>query len=416
MTRGCLALLTGLPLLATLAAGCSPPPRPAAPAEPRTIHILQQKVEIAEALKRMAAAYADEHPGVRIVVETVGGGRDFDAALADRFQAGTLPDVFMSLGYLSIDPWIPYAEDLTDESWVADLRQGTAEPVTRQGRIYGNPLAIEGYGFLYNKALFRRAGVQGLPDTLSSLAEACRKLRAAGIMPFSNGYAEWWVLGVHNFNRLLGAAGNLDTFVGALAAGRDPGPDAPAVEGWMSLLDLTARYGAPSSTLTGDYTTSVALFLGGQAAMIQQGNWIEPDLAKNAPDLEVGVLPMPVGEVPDRRLPMGVPNFWVINKNSPVKDDAKAWLEWLHSSPTGRRYLLQELKAIPPYRSLEGEALGKLSAEFDEAWRRGNTLPWAFPRYLDKTKSIAAAMRSYLEHKVPHAEFWRALSRAWREP
>ena len=411
MRQGVALALAGLFL-----GGCAPPPPPAAPPAPRTIHILQQKVEIAEALKRMSTAYADEHPGVRIVVETVGGGRDFDAALADRFQAGTLPDVFMCLGFFSLDPWIPYAEDLTDEPWVSDLRSGTADPVTREGRIYGNPLAIEGYGFLYNKALYRRVGIEHLPDTLSSLEAACRKLQAAGILPFSNGYAEWWVLGIHNFNRLLGSAANLDGFVGALATDRDPGVDAPSVEGWMNLLDLTARYGEPTATLTGNYTSSVAIFLSGQAAMIQQGNWIEPDLVKNAPQLEVGVLPMPISEVPDRRLPMGVPNFWVINKNSPVKDDAKAWLEWLHSSPTGRRFLLQELKVIPPYRSLEGEPLGALSSEFDRAWHQGRTLPWAFPRYLDKTKSIAAAMRSYLEHRGSHQEFWRALSRAWREP
>jgi raffinose/stachyose/melibiose transport system substrate-binding protein len=405
--------------LAVLAVGvwsCTRAPVPAPVVEEKTIHIFQQKVEIAEALRRMAVAYQDEHPGVRIVVETVGGGQDFDAALADRFQAGTLPDVFMSLGYVSLDPWVNFAEDLTDEPWVADLRPGTADPVTRNGRIYGDPLAIEGYGFLYNKALFRKAGIDFVPDSLPLLAEACRRLQAAGVLPFSNGYAEYWVLGIHNFNVLLGSVSNLDRFVAALSSGASPGPDAAIVEGWMDLLDLTARYGAPSATLSGNYTASVAAFLAGQAALLQQGNWIEPDLVKNAPGLEVGVLPMPVRDTSDRRYPMGVPNFWVVNKNSPVKGEVKAWLEWLRSSPTGQRFLLKELKVIPPYLSLQGEALGALSSQFDAAWKQGRTLPWVFPRYLDKTKSVAAAMRSYLEHRPSHAEFWKALSRAWREP
>jgi raffinose/stachyose/melibiose transport system substrate-binding protein len=379
------------------------------------ISIFQQKVEIAEALKRMAAAYETEHPGVRLVVETVGGGQDYDVALADRYQQGEMPDVFMELGYRSLDPWVPYAEDLSGEPWVADLLPGTADAVTRDGKIYGDPLAIEGYGFLYNKTLFRKAGIMALPDTQASLADACRRLQAAGILPFSNGYAEWWVLGEHNFNLLLGAVDRV-RFADALAHGGPPGADAAAVEGWMDLLDLTAQYGSASATLTGTYTTSVAAFLAGQAAMIQQGNWIEPDLVKNAPGLEVGVLPMPLGNSPEKRLPMGVPNFWVINKNSTVKTEAKAWLEWLRTSPTGKKFLVGELKVIPPYKSLQKESLGPLSAPFGEAWSQGRTLPWLFPLYVNKAKAVAAAMRAYLEHRTGHAAFWQSLSRAWQEP
>ena len=403
-------------MILCLAACAAPPPQASGPSELKTVHILQQKVEIAEALRKMATDYEKEHPGVRLVIETFGGGQDFDAALADRYQAGTLPDVFMSQGSISLDPWIDQAEDLSDQPWVSDLRPGTVDAARRGGRLYGNPLAIEGYGFLYNKALFRKAGISQLPDTLSSLEAACRRLKATGILPFSNGYAEWWVLGVHNFNVLLGSVGDLDRFVGALASGGGPGPEAAVVEGWMSLLDLTARYGASTAITSGNYTTSVAAFLAGQAAMIQQGNWIEPDLVKNAPDLEIGVLPMPISETPSHRLPMGVPNFWVVNKNSPVKAEAKRWLEWLHSSPTGRRFLLHEMKAIPPYNSMDTASVGSLSAPFAKAWHDGQTLPWAFPRFQDKTKAVAAAMRSYLDRPQSHQEFWQALVRAWRQP
>lgn len=391
----------------------APPPKETPPAEVRTVHILQEKVEIAAGLKRMAAVYDQQHPGVHLDVETVGGGQDYDAALADRFQAGTLPDVFMTIGYANLDPWVDLAEDLSQEPWVVDLRPGTVDPVTRQGKILGNPLAIEGYGFLYNKALFRQAGITTLPATLDGLAAACEKLKAAGIQPFSNGYAEWWVLGIHNFNVLLGTVPDLGAFEAGLRTGTLPSAARDAFEGWANLLDLTSRYGPREATLSGDYTTSVAVFLAGKAAMIQQGNWIEPDLGKAVAGLEVGVLPMPTSNRPDDRLPMGVPNFWVVNRNSPMKDEAKRWLEWLRSSPEGKRFLIDELKVIPPYRSLEAAVLGPLSAPFAQAWQSGKTLPWVFPRYIDRTKPIAAAMRAYLEHPEGHDAFFRALSRAW---
>lgn len=404
------AVVLGLLLLT---ACTPPPPEPRERGTVRTVRILQEKVEIADALKRMAVAYDAEHPGVHLDIETVGGGQDYDAALADRFQAGALPDVFMTIGYSNLDPWVGIAENLSNEPWVADLRPGTVDPVTRDGRILGNPLAIEGYGFLYNKALFREAGIGAPPRTLSELEAACRALSEAGILPFSNGYAEWWVLGIHYFNVLLGSVPDLPSFEAALSGAAGPGTAAPVLEGWMDLLDLTSRYGPRDATLSGDYTTSVALFLSGKAALIQQGNWIEPDLTKAAPGLEVGVLPFPLSDSPSDRLPMGVPNFWVVNKNSPLKADVKRWFEWLRSSPTGRRFLLEELKVIPPYRSLENAPVGPLSAPFAQAWREGRVLPWVFPRHLGKTKPVAAAMRAYLEHPQGHPAFWTALRRAW---
>jgi len=71
---------------------------------------------------------------------------------------------------------------------------------------------------------------------------------------------------------------------------------------------------------------------------------------------------------------------------------------------------------IPPYISLESEPLGALSAPFALAWKEGRTLPWAFPRFQDRTKSVAAAMRAYLEHPQSHREFWQALVQAWKKP
>lgn len=408
-----------LPVLMAVALGvvaCSAPPVPARQ-EPQTVkvlHIFQGKVEIADALKRMAQAYDEEHPGIHLEIETVGGGQDYDVALADRFQAGTFPDVFMSTGYENIGPWVDMAEDLSTEPWVKDLRPGTIDPVLRDGKILGNPVAIEGYGFLYNKALFRQAGITILPRTLAELDKVCQTLKSHGILPFANGYAEWWVLGVHNFNLLLGTVPSVAELVDGLNTGVMPRSVTASFQAWVDLLLLTSRWGLPDATLTGDYTTSVAQFLSGKAAMLQQGNWIEPDLVRSAPGLDVGVLSPPLGPAFLDRLPMGVPNYWIVNRNSPFKGEAKRWFEWMRSSSTGRRFLIQELKVIPPYRSLEKEPVGHLSAVFARAWHEGRTLPWVFPRYANKTKPIAAAMRAYLEHPVSSASFWNSLSRAWR--
>ncbi|GAA3321982.1 hypothetical protein GCM10020331_040050 [Ectobacillus funiculus] len=46
-----------------------------------------------------------------------------------------------------------------------------------------------------------------------------KKLKAAGITPFSVGYAEWWVLGNHGLNIAFATQPDPDAFVQGLNAG-----------------------------------------------------------------------------------------------------------------------------------------------------------------------------------------------------
>lgn len=166
----------------------------------KTIKIFQFKVEIAEALNRLKAEYESSHPGVKLDIQTVGGGSDYGAALKAKFAAGEQPDIFNVGGYRELDTWLEYLEDLSGESWAKDALEVAKEPMTKDGKLYGQPLALEGYGFIYNKDLFQKAGITEIPTTLEQLDQAAQKLQAAGITPFSNGYQEWWVLGNHNVN------------------------------------------------------------------------------------------------------------------------------------------------------------------------------------------------------------------------
>ena len=79
---------------------------------------------------------------------------------------------------------------------------------------------IEGYGYIYNKKLFEKAGITETPKTLSELEAAAKKLKAKGITAFSNGYAEWWVLGIHNMNVGLAQQPDIDKFINDLLAGK----------------------------------------------------------------------------------------------------------------------------------------------------------------------------------------------------
>lgn len=383
------------------------------PKEDVTVKFLNMKVEIADALKKMIPEFEKENPGILLEIETVGGGADYGAAVMAKFQSGEAPDIWNNTGFSDLDKWIEKVEDLSDQPWINDMIEGADLPISKDDKIYGLPLAVEGFGFAYNKDLFAKAGITDLPNTLSSLEEACKKLEAAGIQPFSNSYAEWWVLGLHNMNLPLAHQSDPVKFIEDVAAGNATFKGNEIMDGWLKLLDLTVKYGQKNATTAGDYATSVNAFAAGEAAMIQQGNWIQPDLDKIDPDLNIGFVPMPVSDSADNKINAGIPNYLVVNNESPVKAEAKTFLNWLVTSATGKRYVTEEMKALPAFKSIKSDSFKGLNAALLEYTSAGNTYPWVFPRLPNgSSELIGAEMMKYLGEQSTAAEMLEAIDKA----
>ncbi len=208
-----------------------------------TLKMFQFKVEIAEPLAKLAAEYEKANPGVKIQIDTVGGGADYGAALMAKFNSGDKPDIFNNGGFSDLDKWIEHLEDLSAEPWVKDLVDVAKEPMTKDGKLYGQPLNLEGYGFLYNKDLFAQAGITETPKTISQLEDAAKKLQAKNITPFVNGYAEWWVLGNHFVNLPFAYQPDPNKFIADLNSGAAKIPGNPVFDQWVKLFDLQLQYG-----------------------------------------------------------------------------------------------------------------------------------------------------------------------------
>lgn len=56
-------------------------------------------------------------------------------------------------GFSDLELWQENLEDLTDQPWVKDLVKETDAPMTKDGKLYGKPIGVEGYGYIYNKDL-----------------------------------------------------------------------------------------------------------------------------------------------------------------------------------------------------------------------------------------------------------------------
>lgn len=382
----------------------------------KTLNVFQFKAEIAKDMEKMAKAYEKE-TGVKVVVQTVGGGSDYGAALKSQFASGNEPDVFNNGGFTEAKTWQDKLEDLSDEKWVSDLTDLSKEPMTIDGKLYGMPMNLEGYGFIYNKEIFKKAGITELPKTLTELTEASKKLKADGVTPFSIGYGEWWILGNHLMNIPMAQQDDPDQFIADLNSGKGKFEDNKQFKEFMNLFDLTIEYGN-KNPLTTDYNTQVSQFAEGKTAMIQQGNWAQQLITDVNPDIEMGFIPMPINDDKEKmdRLPVGVPNNWVVNKNSKNKEEGKKFLEWMATSDTGKDYMVNKFKFIPAFKSIEAADLGPLADDIIKYSKEDKTISWNWFKYPDgAVNEFGAIMQAYVGKQKTSEEMLQDFTKTWQK-
>ncbi len=356
----------------------------------KTIKVFQLKVEINDALQELAKKYEAEK-GVKVEITSVGGGADYGASLKAEFQKGTEPDVFMIQGAGDYGVWKQKIDDLSSESWVKNAVKGTLDTVTVDGKVYGMPAATEGYGLLYNKSILDKAGIDPKSiDTFDKLKVAFETLDSKkaelgidNVVSYTT--KETWVTGNHTFNIPLAAQENPKQFTEDYVSGKADIVNNKQFNDWMNLVELLCKYGGGKTLDTIDYSKQVGNFGLGKTAFIQQGNWVASDLKNLDAKFDMGFVPLAINNDPkvSGSIPVGVPMYWVANKDSKVNKEAKEFLDWMVSSKTGQEALVNDMNMIPAFTNFTVESDNVLNKSISEFNKAGKTLPWAFTNLPD---------------------------------
>ncbi|WP_273717165.1 ABC transporter substrate-binding protein [Alkalihalobacillus pseudalcaliphilus] len=380
-----------------------------------TLNMFQFKVEIADELRAMLDEFESENPNIKVQLETVGGGADYSAALKAKFASGEHPDIFNNGGFTELGLWKEHLADLSDEPWVEHLLPIGAVPMTDEdGTLYGMPVNLEGYGFIYNKDLFEEAGITEEPKTFTDLLEAAQKLEENDITAFSAGYAEWWVIGQHLLNIPYAEQGDPTAFIDGLNEGTETFVGNEGFEQFQALIDLEIEYGN-TNPLTTDYNTQVTQFANGQTAMLQQGNWVENMIYELNPDINMGIIPISLNDDGEAKLPIGVPNNWVLNKNSEKLEEAKLLLDWMVNSETGQRYLTEEFAFIPAFDHIDPVGLGALGEVILEYSSEDQTLPWTWFMWPDgANQDFASLIQEYVAERIDYPTLLERMDSTWQ--
>ena len=242
------------------------------------------------------------HPGVKVKV--VGGISDDKIIAASR--GGKAPDVAQSFtadnsgAFCGSGAWVdlkPYLErdKISDTIFPPAPRSYTQFKGTRCAL----PMLADAQGLYYNKDLFKKAGLDGPPKTISQLTEYAKKLtvknpdgslKVVGFNPVMN----WYENTPAGFGPMFGAKWVDDS--GKSSVSSDPA--------WSKLLkwqkDLIDWYGYDKLVKfqagLGDEFSAQNAFEKGKVAMNMDGEWRTAFIADEAPKLNYGTAPLPVDD------------------------------------------------------------------------------------------------------------------------
>lgn len=383
-----------------------------------SVKILQFKTELSDQMNEMAQAYMDEHPEVNLEVESIISD-SYDSVLKTRFASDEAPDIFNNEGHANMNLWMEHLEDLSDQAWTADIVESAREGITSDGAVYGLPLYLEGYGFLYNKDYFEEAGISEVPLTLTELEQAVKKLEDAGIPAFSVNGAEWYPNGLFLANIPLAQQEDSNAFISGINDGSRNFADDEKYQEWTGLVRLMRDH-AVSDPLSTDFSTVVSDFASGKAAMIMGLNGYEPTIDEINPEMNMGIMPMPINEDAEQndKLYVSASTYWCINKNSSdaSKAASKEFLEWLVTSETGKRYVTEVFGFIPGLNSIDAdeEAVGVIGTGLMEYISDEKTIPWEWMKYPDGvTTEFGGTIQKFYAGEVDENGMLEDFSKGW---
>lgn len=337
------------------------------------ITIFQSKVEISEQLEALAEEYTKE-TGVEVEVWGTTGD-DYFQQLQISLGSDEGPTIFTLDGPIQAKQLQSYLYDMSDAEFVPNIAPNME--LNLDGKIVGLPYGVEGFGLVYNKDLVDPSEVKDYDSFVATL----ERLYNEGINPVGLSQEAYFLIG-HISNYPFSVQEDNVAFIEKLEAGEVTMAETPEFQEFGKFMEAIRKYSI-KNPLEVTYDEEVGDFATGKSAMIHQGNWAWGLIKdyEDEIDFEMGLMPFPLAG--NDKLAVGVGAFWAVNgtKDQAEIDLAIDFLNWLVSSETGQRYIVEEFKFVPAMTNIEASDLDPLSRDVLEASNSGNTIPWSHAYY-----------------------------------
>jgi len=347
------------------------------------ITLVSNKIEIDEALKGYAAIF-EKQTGIKVNVKSFGGETGYAPNIAAMFNSGTEPEIFVIEGKAGYEDarGAGRISDLSNEPWVKDTDVAYIDPMN--GKVIGFPVAVEGWGLGYNKALLAKAGVDpmtmvnaaGIMAAFEKIESQKSALGIDAVVSMVAGPGMTWVTGLHGFNAYLTLGlpyNNSAKYIDMLLKGQ---VDAPRLAKYADYYNLLFKYANRNTLLTGGYDQQIGDYAIGKTVFIHQGNWTDPTFKDLGITFEMGYVPHAFLDETTDGIFVGAPSWYLINAKSKNIEKAKKFLIAMASTPEGHDYMVNKAGMVPAFKSCMLKPAGQLSKAVQEWTSMGKIYAW----------------------------------------
>lgn len=382
------------------------------------ITLAQGKPEIDAQLKAFASKWSAK-TGVPVTIKSVGGtSGGLGPQLKADFAAGDMPDIFAINGLEDYKEWSGITLDLSNEKWVKD----TSVAFTYEGKVYGFPVAVEGWGMAYNADMLNKAGIDpaslvnldGYRKAFEKLDGMKGELGVDSVVSMAAGPEMGWVTAHHNFNSLLSNGlpyGDLSA-TNDLLAGK---VDKKRLSDYADWVELLFKYADKAVLTTGNYDSQVGAFAAGKAVFLHQGNWVDPNMDSAGATFKMAFAPHGSMAQATEGIFVSAPSFYLINKESKNIEAAKQFLNDLVYSDDGQDYMVNQAGMIPAFGNIKLNPKGQLSQSVQKWAGEGKVYSWNQYYFTGefRDQTLAPIYNQFANGTISKAQFVDLMTKAF---
>lgn len=292
------------------------------------LHYLTEDAKL-QALDDLIAGFMEENPAVTVNTEAVSMD-NYQDVIKLRLSSGDAPDVMFG-GPSSYPELVEagYIMDLTNEEFTGRVSESSLSLMTVNDVVYGIPLDQMANVVFYNKDIFDELSLS-VPTTYTEFIDVCKALDEAGYAACAAGYQDQISLGANYFTIFYGAPYlTCEQYTDETQNQGKSWHDYPAVaKALTQFREIIGYQNEDHKTITTDRAEQI--FANGESGMIIIGTWGLGAIMNYNPDLNCGGFIYPSEEnAEDNALPLNTDDTWMILKDSPNVEIAKAFFEYM---------------------------------------------------------------------------------------
>lgn len=300
------------------------------------ITVLTHRTDLVDTvLADYAKQFNEKYPDVEVSFEAM---EDYEGDVSTRVTTGDYGDVFMIPNTIPVAEFGDFLEPFgTIEELSTQYKEEFLYHKQSGGIVYGLPSGVNiSNGIVYNKAVFKEAGIDKLPTTPEEFATALQQIKdkTDAIPLYTNTHDAWCMA---QWESCVSAASADDTYLNdKMCNEADPFSEGkPAYNVYKILYDSVKNGLVEDDPFTTDWEGSKLMMAKGEIGCMVLGSWAVGQIQEIAkteglnPE-DVSYMPFPISNSAGEVVVGAAPDYaYGININSENKDAARAFVDFM---------------------------------------------------------------------------------------